>query len=460
MSTSKYQNLPQVSSELDQPHGDPSDSFEIEEAIDDSEELELEGIMTQKGKSNMGNAFMNMANSILGAGIIGQPYAFRNCGMVGALLIMVLLTILVDWTIRLVIINTKLSGTHSYQGSVYHCFGNKGKYVILLAQGLFAYGGSMAFCVIIGDTIPHVIRSVFKSAIQSNRFLDFLLSRNSIIILTTCFISYPLALNRDISKLSKASGLALVSMLVIVIIVLARGPVVSSELKGSMSLKNWFFDIGMFQGISVISFALVCHHNTTFIYRSMKKATLDRFTQLTHISCAIAMVCCSIMGIAGFAIFKDKTKGNILNNFPADDWVVNIARFCFGFNMLTTFPLEIFVVRDIVKDVMNGSDAEKLSTKSHFIITTLLSFSAMFVSLLTCNLGAILELTGATSASIMAYILPPLCYAKMSPNRKGLLNWYAPYLCVAFGLSVMVISTIQTLVTSFYNKSDAGHCVT
>ena len=28
-------------------------------------------------------AFMNMANSILGAGIIGQPYAFRNSGLIG-----------------------------------------------------------------------------------------------------------------------------------------------------------------------------------------------------------------------------------------------------------------------------------------------------------------------------------------------------------------------------------------
>jgi len=35
--------------------------------------------------------------------------------------------------------------------------------------------------------------------------------------------------------------------------------------------------------------------------------------------------------------------GNILNNFPSDNGIVNLARFCFGFNCFTTLPLELFV---------------------------------------------------------------------------------------------------------------------
>ena len=41
----------------------------------------------------------------------------------------------------------------------------------------------------------------------------------------------------------------------------------------------------------------------------------------------------------------------------------------------------------------------------------------MSVALFTCNLGMILELVGATSASLMAYIIPPLCYLKLSWNQ-------------------------------------------
>lgn len=128
---------------------------------------------------------------------------------------------------------------------------------------------------------------------------------------------------------------------------------VPDDLRGTISGSGWFINDGLFQGISVISFALVCHHNTTFIYDSIRRPTLDRFNQVTHISCAVSGFVCALMGTAGYLTFGSKTKGNILNNFSSDDWLINVARFCFGLNMLTTFPLEIFVIREVFKDLID-----------------------------------------------------------------------------------------------------------
>jgi sodium-coupled neutral amino acid transporter 11 len=38
------------------------------------------------------------------------------------------------------------------------------------------------------------------------------------------------------------------------------------------------------------------------------------------------MLACMAMALAGFLTFGDKTKGNVLNNFPTDNIMVNIAR--------------------------------------------------------------------------------------------------------------------------------------
>jgi sodium-coupled neutral amino acid transporter 11 len=38
------------------------------------------------------------------------------------------------------------------------------------------------------------------------------------------------------------------------------------------------------------------------------------------------MVMCLIMALAGFLSFGSKTQGNVLNNFPSDNIMVNIAR--------------------------------------------------------------------------------------------------------------------------------------
>ncbi|CDK26874.1 unnamed protein product [Kuraishia capsulata CBS 1993] len=426
-----------------------------------------------ENKSNMRMAFMNMANSILGAGIIGQPLAFKNSGVLAGLVLMVFLTVLVDWTLRLIIVNAKLSGQKTYHDTVFFCFGLPGKITILLAQGLFAYGGSMAFCVIIGDTIPHVLRTLAGDWVEKSAVLNFLLSRNVLILALSGCISYPLSLNRDISKLAKASGVALVGMLIIVTVVVVHGPQMPADLKGSISTSQWFINKNVFQGISVISFALVCHHNTTFIYESMKKPTLDRFAKLTHISCFISMIACGLMGMVGYLTFKDKTKGNILNNFPSSDWVANIARLCFGLNMLTTFPLEVFVVREIARDFLvmwkksresgyasltsqSEDDQTELSDKEHFWLTTVLCFSAISVSLFTCNLGAILELVGATSASIMAYILPPMCLLKMTTN-KSFLQKLPARACIVFGYVVMFLSSAQTIYGAIHTKG-GEHC--
>jgi sodium-coupled neutral amino acid transporter 11 len=71
-----------------------------------------------------------------GAGIIGQPYAFRNAGLITGTILLIGLTLVVDWTIRLIVINSKLSGTDSFQATVQHCFGKSGLIAISLAQWL------------------------------------------------------------------------------------------------------------------------------------------------------------------------------------------------------------------------------------------------------------------------------------------------------------------------------------
>jgi solute carrier family 38 (sodium-coupled neutral amino acid transporter), member 11 len=165
-----------------------SDSFQPEDHLPNA-----------RPTSGMRSAFMNMANSIIGAGIIGQPYAFKQAGMTMGIILLVGLTITVDWTIRLIIINSKLSGSDSFQATMQHCFGRSGLVAISVAQWAFAFGGMVAFCVIIGDTIPHVLEAVMPG-LREMPFLWLLTDRRAVIVLFVLGISWPLSLYRDIAK--------------------------------------------------------------------------------------------------------------------------------------------------------------------------------------------------------------------------------------------------------------------
>lgn len=255
--TSPSQNAPLLT-DITPPSASPfrSDAFQPEDYLPNA-----------RPKSGMRSAFMNMANSIIGAGIIGQPYALRQAGLTMGIILLVGLTITVDWTIRLIVINSKLSGADSFQATMQHCFGKSGLVAISIAQWAFAFGGMIAFCIIVGDTIPHVIEALIPG-LKDIPFLWLLTDRRAVIVLFVLGVSWPLSLYRDIAKvdlvfevlintdvlqLAKASTLALISMLVIIFTVVSQGPRVDPQMRGN--LKGLFFvNDGFFQAVGVISF--------------------------------------------------------------------------------------------------------------------------------------------------------------------------------------------------------------
>jgi len=220
------------------------------------------------------------------------------------------------------------------------------------------------------------------------------------------------------------------------------------QLRGSIVIHS-----GLFESIGVISFAFVCHHNSLLIYGSLRKPTIDRFSRVTHYSTSISLVACLVMALFGYLTFGDKTLGNVLNNFPNDNLMVNIARLCFGLNMLTTLPLEAFVCREVMNNYWFPD--EPYQPNRHIIFTSALVVSAMMISLMTCDLGVVFELFGATSACALAYILPPLCYIKLS-KRSG--KTYIAIAIVVFGSAVMAISLVKTMAKMTSGASSEGQC--
>lgn len=101
----------------------------------------------------------------------------------------------------------------------------------------------------------------------------------------------------------------------------------------------------------------------------------------------------------------------VQNNFPNDDVIVNTARGLFGLNMLTTLPLECFVCREVLETYFFAGEFDR---NRHLIFTSSLVVTAMIISLLTCDLGIVLELTGGLSATALAFIFPSLCYLKLT----------------------------------------------
>ena len=61
----------------------------------------------------------------------------------------------------------------------------------------------IAFCIIVGDPIPHVISAIFPT-LKDMPFLWLLADRRAVIVIFIMGLSYPLSLYKDIAKVSPA----------------------------------------------------------------------------------------------------------------------------------------------------------------------------------------------------------------------------------------------------------------
>lgn len=120
--------------------------------------------------------------------------------------------------------------------------------------------------------------------------------------------------------------------------------------------------------------------------------------------------------------------------------------------MLTTLPLECFVCREVMTEYYFPHEPHH--PNRHLIFTTSLVLAAMTTALITCDLGIVFELVGATSACALAYILPPLCFIKLTKRRTW--ETYASYVCIAFGCGVMGISLMMSVAKMIRREGGSG----
>jgi sodium-coupled neutral amino acid transporter 11 len=94
----------------------------------------------------------------------------------------------------------------------------------------------------------------------------------------------------------------------------------------------------------------------------------------------------------------------------------------------------------------------------HLFFTTVILVSAMIVSLITCDLGVTLEITGGVSATALAYIFPAACFLKLT-SARDLRTTLPAYVCVAFGALVMALSLALALGKAWTPAGEAKICM-
>jgi sodium-coupled neutral amino acid transporter 11 len=291
-----------------------------------------------------------------------------------------------------------------------------------------------AYTVIIGDTVPIVIRALFGVAGDTTEELSFFLKvltdRRIVIILSSYLIILPISSVRDISSLAKFSIFALIAIILIAISIIISGSYIDPVFKGTSTVLFTFIKFpGVPGAMGTLSFAYVCHHNTFIIYKSLQYPTFKNFNLVNLYSLTYASLASLTIGMTGYIIFLEKVKSNVLNCFSNTDGLINFARGLFALDMFITYPLELYIARNtILTSFFNSTYPDYAYT----VITVGLVTMTTVIGISTCNLGLVLDLTGGVAASAIAFIFPAACAIELAGGyRYRRDNWV--YLgCIGF----------------------------
>lgn len=375
-------------------------------------------------KSGIGGASANLVNSIVGAGIIGIPYALKQSGLLAGIILLVLVAYLTDKSLRIIIglasFHPKLKNrdVRTFEDLASYPFGKLGSNFILLNMFVMAYGAMVAYLLIIKDTVPHILGVHSK------------LERTLIMIATSVSIMVPLSMQRDMASLAITSIFSVLADVILVLFIVSFSPIQESvENAGGFGqvLLNDSVNPTIFIGLGILSTAMACQHSAFIVSGSLENKTMTRWSKVTGFSIAISALLCLILGICGYLGFLDETQGDVLNNFDQDSYVANSARFLLAITMFFTYPMESFVARHVMVQLMHGGDLDGRDDPRHSGVdgdeaggylflnrrqtwTMSIYLLTLLPALIVDDIGPVLSITGSLGGGCIAYMAPGLCY--------------------------------------------------
>ena len=382
---------------------------------------------------------------------------------------LILVAYLVDQSVIMLISCGVEKNKYDFEELTQHLLGDYGYYATTAFMFIFAYGAQVAYMVIIGDTIPIVLRNAYGD--EGN-----LPSREFIMSMFSIFIILPLCLLKHLSSLAKTSSLSVLSDCILVLIIISNSfregdrQGIDTGVSGSSIISPTIF-----AGIGTISFAFVCQHNSFLVFKSLKEPTLENWRSVAHISVGVSLSLSLLLGIMGYLSFKETTHGDILTNFPDTNRSINAARVLLAMCMTFVYPMECYVSRHCICSIIDkmrdknakasnkandffgniefvfsalndqstssssssssssvrlGSQPSptestevysldaltKIKCEDNNIIRTSVSLllwgSSLLIAIASGNLGIVLALTGALAASFLGFVIPGVLYLK------------------------------------------------
>lgn len=385
------------------------------------------------GAASTPSIIFSMMKTIVGAGMLALPFAYRQQGIVLATFSIVLAAA----TTGLGIFFQAYSAGFLPKGDASFASVSKITYprlaiVFDCAIAIKCFGVAVSYLVIVGGLCPIIVDYFHGNGI--------LLERRFWVVVALLLVS-PLCFQRSLDSLRYTSMLGLASAAYLVVLVV--GHFIARDTlddKGKVRLGPKGA-MPVLQSLPIILFAYTCAQN---MFSGLNEMRHDRsYSILTLIFVCMGGSCFLyvLTGLTGYLSFGDNVVDNIITMYP-QSILSTLGRVAMVFLVVFSYPLQIHPARASALNIFNaiypparpresapllGNDdlnapvdlpTENRRFRGMTLFLLLLSFLIAFN---VSSLEAVLSFVGAIGATSISYILPGIFGYKLTkPSETGL----------------------------------------
>ncbi|GMF12733.1 unnamed protein product [Phytophthora lilii] len=447
------------------------------------------------------SAIFNLVSTIIGGGILSLPFAFDKCGLVVALVFMVIAASASTFSLYVIVSCSRRGRAASYEEVVRKALGARAGRVTVVLLVVLTFLTLVAYVILTKDLVGSLgARFLYNRPISE--------AEQNVLTIVCVLLVSPALLARSMDALRFTSIFSLVSVLVLAIAITVRAvdatfghrDVLEVEAEPQVPVKlvpdSWADAAYAFP---IISVSFLCHFNVLPVYRELHKPTRHRLKKIVASTMFSTWLFYILVGIMGYLFaFQQQggVQGDILNNFSDNDPLVNLGRLGLLVTIQLSLPLIIQpcranllrlakIIRSFMRtrakvyDAPDSSDSENEeavgegtallpSTSSggvpvgsinaaapgrnvvHVLLTVVIMASVITIALLSPGVAVVWNLMGSTVGLLISYVLPCVsyvCIRREKPNTdcRKLTAW----IILVVSSIVCTVCTIQAFVSVF-----------
>ncbi|CAN6178052.1 unnamed protein product [Urochloa humidicola] len=374
---------------------------------------------------------MNGINVLCGVGILSTPYAIKQGGWIG-LVILSLFAVLAWYTgMRLRHCLDSKENLETYPDIGHAAFGSTGRIVISIILYVELYACCIEYLILESDNLSKLFPTA-QLTIGS-----FTLTSHVFFAILTTIIVMPTTWLRDLSCLSYISAGGVIASILVVICLFWVGVVddVGFENKGTvLNLPGIPIALGLY------GYCYSGHGVFPNIYSSLKNR--NQFPSIIFTCIGLSTVLYAGAAVMGYKMFGEATESQFTLNLPDNSVVSKVAVWTTVANPITKYALTIIPLAMSLEELLPPNQ-QKYS--NIIMLRSALVVSTLLIALSVPFFGLVMALVGSLFAMLVTYILPCACYLAILKTKVG---WHQIAACsfiIVVGVCCACVGTYSSL---------------